>query len=1041
MMRLWMARTLTAFLCVMMASAAASADVWPELACVKDNGDGTYTAHFQVWNTEGEPVVIPIGPDNRFSPGPDDRGQTTIFQSMGRITPLAAVITWDGTPLTWHVNGHTATARASSNDCDCVGLIHIEPAEVTARVGEDVTLVATVWDGAGELMEGIEVTFYDFQGSVNDVFGRSDTDANGQAFFTYTSQVEGEDIIDAKVRNVGCVRDDLLTYCESHVHWIPCIEEVITLDPNGSSGTVGDEHCVTATLETVDGDPIEGRELTFETTDGSANTASGTATTDENGQATFCYIGENEGEDWIAVWAVNCDGDMIDATVDQTWVCPELTLTLAPETSSGPIGTEHTVTATLLEDGVPVEGVTVDFQTLGGSANDASGSSVTDANGEATFSYIGFNLGTDSILATVEDSCTHETVKSNHVMREWECPPEEIVLAPATSSGEIGETHTVVATLTRTDSGAPLVGVTVNFATVSGSANTASGSDVTDANGQASFSYVGENPGTDTIEASFTGCTGGTVKSNNVIREWNCPFESLTLAPQISSGPIGTEHTIVATLLDVDSNPIAGRLVNFMTLGGSANSAMGSDTTDASGQATFSYIAENLGTDFLMATVADCAGASVESNVVEREWECPPEGITLEPQTSEGPIGTEHTVTATVTRTDTGDPLEGRTVEFMTLPGSANDASGNATTDANGVATFSYTGENTGLDMIQASFSDCSMTVVQSNVVERVWTCPIENVTLAPESSEGPVDTEHTVTATVTDEDGQPVQGRDVMFETLAGSANDAMGTSKTDANGQASFTYTGENEGLDTIRATISDCLGDQVVSNVVERDWTCPAEMMTISADPPMPTVGMEVKVVAIVTTASGEPVEGRDVTFEFLPGSVSTGGGTFPTNANGKAKFIYTQGDVGEDFILATAEDCSGNLLEQEIEVLWAECFLWVGKKKDDTPLSPPDQDIQLVKKIKLNLAVLEDDIPTIRIPNRPSLLGRHVYAQVYLSNPTIFPEDPIQTSNGIDITLGVDQLPVPYGPEFGIDLWSNVPALLGQDWTVQFDVRNL
>ena len=66
---------------------------------------------------------------------------------------------------------------------------------------------------------------------------------------------------------------------------------------------------------------------------------------------------------------------------------------------------------------------------------------------------------------------------------------------------------------------------------------------------------------------------------------------------------------------------------------------------------------------------------------------------------------------------------------------------------------------------------------------------------------------------------------------------------------------------------------------------------------------------------------------------------------------------------------------------------------------------------------------------------------MYAQVYLRNPVVFPDDPVQTSNGLDITLGVDEIPVPYGPEFGIDLWSEMPALIGQDWTVKFDVRGM
>lgn len=623
------------------------------------------------------------------------------------------------------------------------------------------------------------------------------------------------------------------------------------------------------------------------------------------------------------------------------------------------------------------------------------------------------------------------------------CPEESIALSPNGTSGDVGDTHTVTATVTD-ENNDPVAGREVTFTILPGSANfPGGGTDTTDANGEATFTYLGEEVGEDTIEATFVNpCTGDTVKSNRVKHEWDCPVETLTLAPETSTGPTGTIHTVTATLLDGDSNPIEGRTVEFMTLPGSANTASGSDVTDASGEATFSYVGDNLGTDMIEATTLDCAGDEVKSNVVERVWECPEEAISLAPETSEGPIGTMHTVTATLTRTDTGDPLEGRTVMFMTLPGSANDASGSAVSDANGMASFSYVGANAGVDSIQASFTDCASANVVSNVVERVWDCPIETISLAPASSEGPVGTMHTVTATVLDDGGAPIEGRTVMFMTLPGSANAASGSDMTDAAGQATFTYTGEAEGTDFIQASFSDCAGEEIISNTVEREWSCPVETIMLSIDPPMPTVGMEVKVVAIVMTEGGDPVEGRPVTFEFLPGSISMGGPfVIDTNANGKAKLIYTQDEVGQDFIRATTLDCNENELIAEGEILWAECFLWIGKKTDFNPLSPPDQDIMLVKNLKLTAPVLEDDIPVLRVPNRPRLIGRHVYAQIYLSNPTIFPEDPVQTSNGLDITLGVDEIPVPYGPEFGIDLWAEMPALLGEDFTILFDVRGM
>jgi hypothetical protein len=73
-------------------------------------------------------------------------------------------------------------------------------------------------------------------------------------------------------------------------------------------------------------------------------------------------------------------------------------------------------------------------------------------------------------------------------------------------------------------------------------------------------------------------------------------------------------------------------------------------------------------------------------------------------------------------------------------------------------------------------------------------------LTLAPNAATNPVNAQHCVTATVQDSAGNPVPGVTVRFSVTG--ANSAGGPAKTDANGQATFCYTGTNAGQDTISA-----------------------------------------------------------------------------------------------------------------------------------------------------------------------------------------------------------------------------------------------
>jgi hypothetical protein len=66
--------------------------------------------------------------------------------------------------------------------------------------------------------------------------------------------------------------------------------------------------------------------------------------------------------------------------------------------ASGPVGTEHCLTATVRDEfGNLVGDVTVRFSVTG--ANTANGQQTTDSNGQASFCYTGTATGTDTITA------------------------------------------------------------------------------------------------------------------------------------------------------------------------------------------------------------------------------------------------------------------------------------------------------------------------------------------------------------------------------------------------------------------------------------------------------------------------------------------------------------------------------------------------------------------------------------------------------------------------------------------------------------------
>lgn len=92
---------------------------------------------------------------------------------------------------------------------------------------------------------------------------------------------------------------------------------------------------------------------------------------------------------------------------------------LSPTTATNPIGTSHTVTATVTQDSTPVVGTTVTFTVLSGPHAGTTGTDTTDSNGVATFTYTGTTAGEDTIEASFVDS-EGKTQKSNQVKKTWE---------------------------------------------------------------------------------------------------------------------------------------------------------------------------------------------------------------------------------------------------------------------------------------------------------------------------------------------------------------------------------------------------------------------------------------------------------------------------------------------------------------------------------------------------------------------------------------------------------------------------------------------
>jgi hypothetical protein len=143
------------------------------------------------------------------------------------------------------------------------------------------------------------------------------------------------------------------------------------------------------------------------------------------------------------------------------------------------------------------------------------------------------------------------------------------------------------------------------------------------------------------------------------------------------------------------------------------------------------FIYNGLDTNFINYNGVDPSGGGqltkiwlqqLQVNNTQQELPCGAvvSGIGLLPLTATNPVGTTHTVDATVTANGVGQPNV--VVTFTVTSGPNTGITGSSTTDSNGQASFSYTGSGgAGTDEIKACFIDQTGTQICSKTVTKEW--------------------------------------------------------------------------------------------------------------------------------------------------------------------------------------------------------------------------------------------------------------------------------------------------------------------------------
>ncbi|HVT21037.1 MAG TPA: Ig-like domain-containing protein [Mycobacteriales bacterium] len=586
------------------------------VTCSITNGGTAGTDHLTFWvnNSTGTPRTN--GPDS----GEPQATATAVFNAQPAVSSANSTLTCvqqlAGTdqgkaktdctvPVSQHSVTFTATVRDASNNP-----IANQPVSFTATSAK---------------LGGATVT------GANLPSGTSNTDANGKATFVVNdpSAANGDNVtVHAAVgaKSVGT----------ASAHWAAAAASALNVTPPLQSVTKGGT--VTVHVQVVDqfGTATAVQSPITFTVAGRNNGVSGAAV---NGTITYTDTGVNSASDTDTI-TVNDALDSLSGTAKVKYVTGPITPSAVTLDTSGSGTSDATCAAaghtpaTDVNLGATTEvcavvknannealaGQAVTFTVNNGQVDthgnlsDTSTKTVqatTDEAGVAFADVTSTTSGAQTVTATAGSATDSDTVtyKTAPLASAY-----TIALSPADPTVAPGGTQKFTATVTD-KFGNPVAGVSVGFTqqgpgSLSG---TSSASVTTGADGTASVTLItqvsdsGSGSVTATINTTGTQCSSApnatppsTCTATSTYTVATTGAATLSLDGEHGAN-VGTHETVRATAKNADGTPAANQIVRFFVSG--ANSATGSTTTDAAGNAKFVYALSHHGKDTIAAYV------------------------------------------------------------------------------------------------------------------------------------------------------------------------------------------------------------------------------------------------------------------------------------------------------------------------------------------------------------------------------------------------------------------------------------------------------
>ena len=842
----------------------------------------------------------------------DNRDVTWSVTGGGSVFPTLGQTGTDGThktTLTADAAAADATATVTVTVGDSTDSVDItlNGVNLTSSVQPDTILAnglttATFTWQASETTSGAVISNHDI--IIAKVSGPSvllsnvstSTSASGSASATVTSTTNAGDLI-FKATLGGVAKSDTL-------HLLPDQYSIVLTTDNATLLRDGSETAtLTATVTDRYNDPVVNQRVDFALT-GNGTLSKTFVNTDANGEAEVTLTADTGST------AKNAQIIASVSTVSDTVSIPlyGVALSIKADPTSLVANGEHesTIEVTVKEAGssTPLVGRLVTFSVTPGTFATITAQATTDNRGIATAILTADT--TASFSATVKGRLGDDpstTLTDSTSVNIIGSVVNVVTSANPTSIFRDGaSTSTVTVTVTDNNS-APLSGKTVSWSVSSGVGSVSPSSGITDASGKASTTYKTDSAANSDITSTVQATIGGTNYTEDILLKGITL--SISASPDTLSAGGTNTSTITASLIETtDHVGVSGKVIEFSaTLG----VIQGSKVTDSNGDAIVTLIpGSSAGTNKVKA-IFDVLSDSVSVEIVSGGVR----NLTPFAYNESNYTISDSLVTwtiSTVASDSLFNPVEDAEVRWSAVPDSFGSIVSRTISDANGVATTTLVYHEKYAGQI-ISVTARSGSAIRTQSITLVPYIASLDVSASPNSILRDGVSTSTITATVCDNDGNPLQDRIVTWSVSAGTGSVSPTTSTTDINGQAATTFTADaaasTNGSGTVQATVGSSSDTESI--------TLRGVTITASASPDSISANGQATTTVTATlkeTTSNIALASKSVTFSTTLGTVES---PKTTGSNGNASTTFTAGTTtGTATVTATYGSLSATTL---------------------------------------------------------------------------------------------------------------------------------